>query len=109
VARFYGKVGYGVAVETPEGSGIWVDQIIELPYKGDVVRLSRNLVDAQQQNDNITLGSSISIVADQYAYSNFAFIKYVEYLGVLWKASTVEVQTPRIIITLGGVYNGPQD
>lgn len=107
MARFYGEVGYGNSVEDPPGSGKWVDVITEFPYYGDVIRNTRNLQSGEGLNSNITVGNSISIVADQYAIDHFISIKYVRWAGVLWTVTSVEVQSPRLILSLGEVYNGP--
>ena len=108
MARFYGVVGYAVdTVETPPESGVWVDEIIEFPYQGDVVRNSRVTASNEKVNDDISVSNSISIVADQYAIDHFFKIKYVKWEGVLWTVTTVEVRTPRLILEIGSVYNGP--
>ena len=107
MTRFYGKVGYGETVETSPGSGIWEDTIVEYSYYGDVVRDTRNVSDADKINDDITIGNSISVVADAYAYEHFFKMRYIEWMGQLWKVSEVEVQRPRLLLRLGGVYNGP--
>ena len=107
MARFYGQVGYGNSVETPPGSGVWKNDMVEFSYRGDVVRKSRTLDSGEKINNDITIGNSISIVADQYAYEHFAKIKYVRWAGVNWIVTTVEVQSPRLILSLGSVYNGP--
>ena len=107
MARFYGEVGYGIAVETPPESGIWVDGILEALYFGDVIRNTRKLEHGEGLNDDITVGNSISIVADQYAVEHFFDIRYVRWEGVLWTVPTVEVRSPRLILSLGSVYNGP--
>lgn len=105
MARFHGRVGYGEAVETTPG--VWVDQITERSYFGDVVRNSRNLREGENLNPNISVQNSISIVADAYANDHFFAIKYVEWSGVLWTVTKVDVQSPRLILTLGEVYRGP--
>lgn len=105
--KFYGRVGYGSSVETAPHSGVWVDQIVEVNYYGDIVRNTRQLREGATVNDDITVGNSISIVADAYANENFVNMRYVEWLGKLWTVSAVDVQPPRLILTLGGVYNGP--
>lgn len=105
--RFHGMVGYGESKEDPPESGVWVDKITEFPYYGDVIRASRSLNDGQHLNDNISLSNSISILADQYAYLNYAKIKYVMVQGVPWIVTSVEVRAPRLILTVGSVYNGP--
>lgn len=107
MARFHGEVGYGETVESPPGSGVWVDQITEFPYTGDVIRNSRRLESGEGLNDDISVGNSISIVADQHAIEHFFKIKYVRWAGVLWTVTTVEVRSPRLILSLGSVYNGP--
>lgn len=107
MARFFGEVGYGDSVETPPDSGIWVDVITEHPYTGDVIRNTRNLEAGEKVNSDITVSNSISIVADEYAIDHFFNIKYVKWAGVLWTVTSVEVRTPRLILSLGSVYNGP--
>ncbi len=107
MARFLGEVGYGDSVETPSGSGVWVDEITEFPYQGDVIRNTRNLKDGERVNDDIAVGNSISVVADEFAFEHFFNIKYVRWAGVLWTVTTVEVKSPRLILNLGSVYNGP--
>lgn len=108
MARFHGKVGYGNTVEAPKGSGVWVDEIVEHEYFGDVLRHSRRLDDPQARfNPDIVVVNSISIVADQYANQNYINIKYVEWDGVRWTVSSVEVRRPRLILYLGSPYNGP--
>jgi hypothetical protein len=107
MARFYGEVGYGDSVETPEDSGVWVDVITEFPYQGDVIRNTRQLENTDKVNDDVIVSNSISIVADQYAIDHFFNIRYVRWAGVPWTVSTVEVRSPRLILNLGSVYNGP--
>lgn len=104
--KFYGKVGYGVSVET--APGVWTDTITEVAYFGDVVRNSRKLQDGSKVNDDLSVENSISIVADAYAHEHFFAIRYVEWAGTLWTVSTVDVQIPRLLLRLGGVYNGPK-
>jgi len=106
MARFYGEVGYAEEnVETVPGS--YQDVIVEFSYYGDVIRKSRRLDDDQKVNFDITVGNSISILADEYASENFQAIRYVRWSGSLWIVTTVTVQRPRLILDLGGVYNGP--
>ena len=107
MARFHGVVGYGNTVENPVGSGIWEDQITEVPYYGDVVRNTRKLDEGENLNNDISVQNSISIVADQYAIEHFFLIKYVQWAGTLWTVTSVEVQSPRLLLRLGSVYNGP--
>lgn len=107
MAKFYGVVGYGYSIETPENSGVWVDQIVERSYYGDVVSNNRRLQENEKINDDIVTNNSISIVADPYAHNHFFAIRYVEWAGARWIVANVDVQSPRLILRLGGVYNGP--
>lgn len=103
--RFYGKVGYGETVES--APGVWQDTIVEYPYYGDVVKNTRRLQEGESLNNDLSVGNSISVVADAYANEHFFAIRYVEWAGALWTVSDVEVQSPRLLLRLGGVYNGP--
>lgn len=105
MAKWYGVVGY---VEPKETSpGVWKDVVTERNYFGDVLsNTSRWSAKTDSTNDNLDVNNRISIVADPFAYQNFHCIKFVEFMGAKWKVSSVEVQSPRLILTLGGVYNG---
>ena len=86
---------------------MWVDTITEVPYFGDVIRNTRKLESGESLNDDITVSNSISIVSDEYAIKHFFKIKYIRWEGVLWTVTSVEVKSPRLILSLGSVYNGP--
>jgi len=102
--RYYGKVGYVTSVEARPG--VWQDsEIVERPYYGEVLRYSRRWQGADQLNDNLTITNQISILADPYAYEHFSDIKYIYWKNTKWKVPTVEVNYPRLILTLGEVYN----
>lgn len=105
MARFFGRVGYGDTVET--APGVHTDEIIERSYFGDVIRNARNLKQGENLNADLSVQNSISILADAYANDHFFAIRYVEWAGVLWTVSSVEVQSPRLLLRLGEVYNGP--
>ena len=103
MARFYGSVGFAETRET--APGVWEEQIIERNYAGDVVRNTRRLQPSEQLNDNISINNQISILADPYAYDNFHSIRYITWMNSKWKVSSVEVQYPRLIMEIGGLYN----
>lgn len=104
MAKFYGKIGYGESVET--APGVYEDVITEFKYFGDVIRNTRQLQDGENLNSNITVSNSVSIVADAYANEHFFAIRYIEWMGALWTVTDVEVKSPRLILRMGGVYNG---
>jgi len=103
MAKWYGVIGYAKTVETKPG--VWKEQITERTYYGDLVRNTRNLQTADQLNDNINVANEISIISDPFANQNFHSMRYVEFMGAKWKITNVEVQYPRLILTIGGVYN----
>ena len=104
MAKFYGALGYAKTVETMPG--VWTEQITERDYYGDVIKNSRRLQSSDKVNDDININNQISIVADPYAINNFHSMRYAEFMGAKWKISDVEVQYPRLLLTLGGLYNG---
>lgn len=105
MAKFYGKIGY--AAEMVETSpGVWTNQIVERSYYGDSTRVVRRLQSTEHLNDDVVVSNEISIVADAFANQNFHAMRYVWYMDSRWKITNVEVQPPRLILTLGGVYNG---
>lgn len=104
MGKWFGKIGYAVTEETTPG--VWVEQITERNYYGDIIRNTRRLQTSDKLNDDINVSNEISIVADPFARENFHAMRYIEFMGTRWKVSSVEVQYPRLILSLGGVYNG---
>lgn len=102
--KWYGVIGYGETTETKPG--IWTEKITERSYYGDVIRNTRSLQSTDKVNSDINISNSISIISDPYANQNFHSIRYVEFMGTKWKVTNVEVQYPRLLLTIGGVYNG---
>ena len=105
MAKFYGNVYYGETEEREGRPGSYRTVLKERPYFGDVQKVSRRLESADKVNDEIIVNSVIRIVADAYAMEHFSEIRCVEYMATRWKVTSVEVDPPRISLTLGGVYN----
>ena len=103
MAKFYGKIGYVKTVETSKD--IWEDTIIERSYSGDILSNSRRWENSGDINDDVKIDSRISIVADSFALTSFHLMRYVEWMGVKWKITNSNIQHPRIILSLGGIYN----
>lgn len=104
MAKWFGKIGFAETVETKPG--VWTNQIETHEYYGDLIRNSRRLqTTADKVNDDINISNQLSIVADPYANENFHAMRYAEFMGTKWKITDVEVQYPRLILTLGGVWN----
>ena len=104
MAKFYGPVGYVETVET--APGVWREQITEHNHYGDVIRYIRRSQSADKLTDDVVIDNEISIVVDPYAMNNLQRIRYVEFMGAKWEVSNVNIRYPRLILTLGGVYNG---
>lgn len=104
MAKYYGMVGYAITVETRPG--VWEETITEHPYYGDVLRNVKRSESSENLNDNIDISNSISIIGDPFAYQNFHTIKYATFMGTKWKVSSVEVQYPRLVLSIGGEYIG---
>ncbi len=104
MAKWYGKVGYAITEET--SPGVWTEQFVEREYYGDLIRNHKRYENNQTLNDNITLQNEISIVCDPYALQNFQNIRYVEVMDSFWKVTAVDVQYPRLSLSIGGVYSG---
>jgi len=103
--RFHGKVGYGETVET--SPGVWEDVITERTAIGDIVRASRAMTEGESVNQTLSVGNSISILADAFATQHMMEMRYVTWQGVRWTVTDVAVERPRLVLTLGEVFNGP--
>lgn len=105
MAKFYGEIGYAENIE--KSPGVYMDVITVRNYYGDLLsNSSRWSTSSESTNDDLNINNRISILADPYAYQNFHSMKYVEFMGTKWKINSVEVRYPRLILTIGGVYNG---
>src|SRR5258705_4064899 len=106
--RFHGAVGYAASEET--SPGVWEEIITERTYYGDVIRNARRMVAPSQVppvlNVGLTLENSFSIVGDADAYANYMKMRYVEWEGNRWQITNVEVQRPRLILTIGAQWDG---
>lgn len=106
MAKWFGVIGFAETEETKPG--VWTEKITERNYYGDVTRNTSRLQSSDQLNDSVNVANVISIVADPFANQNFHAMRYIEFMGANWKISNVEVQRPRLLLTIGGVYNGEQ-
>lgn len=105
MARYCGKIGYATTVEV--SPGVWKDEITERKHYGDVLENNARWTPVSNStNDNLSLGNRFSIVADPYAEQNFHSMRYIEFMGTKWKITNITASRPRLIISVGGVYNG---
>lgn len=105
MAKFAGKIGFSKACET--SPGIWTENIIEKPYYGDIRKNNRRWEsNSNTTNDDILLQNTFSVIGNAYAYENCSAMRYIEYMGTKWKITNIEIEYPRLILTVGGIYNG---
>ena len=104
MAKVYGAIGFAVNTET--SPGVWKDVITERNYKGDVLKISRREEQRESLNPNLTINNRISVIADAFANENIFAIRYITWMGSKWSITSVEVERPRLILTIGGVYHG---
>lgn len=103
MARYHGYVGYAIDVEAYPG--VWEEQISEHEYFGDVIKNRMNIQQSGNVNAKITISNSISIIADPFAYEHVYAMRYVTYLNKKWTITNIDIQRPRLILTIGGLYN----
>jgi hypothetical protein len=103
MGKYYGAIGYAESSETKPG--VWTSSITEKKVFGDVIINTKKSENPGQVNDNVVIHTQISFLADPYALLNFHLIKYATYLGNKWRVTIASVQYPRLVLTLGGVYN----
>lgn len=104
MAKYFGNVGYVEELET--APSVFTQSVVERPYYGDELVVNRRLDKGESINDNVEIGNQFSILADAYAYEHFFAIRYLTWLGQRWKVTKVTVQRPRLIMEIGGVWNG---
>lgn len=101
--KFCGNIGFALTVKT--APGVFEEKIEEHKYFGDVTKNYRRLQDGAKVNSDINVSVEISIIADPFAERNFHSIRYVEFMGAKWNIENVDVQYPRLILSIGGLYN----
>lgn len=104
MAKFCGKVGYITSIE--KSPGIYENVSEEYIYYGDITNISKRWQTNENLNDDIRLEQNVSIMADSYAWENYWKIRYVIIDDIAWRVTNVQVSRPRLILYIGGIYNG---
>ena len=104
MAKFYGKIGYVMTTETRPG--IWEKVVVEKTYAGELNRFTRRWQNGVKINDDVNINAQLSVIADSYLLENMHCIRYVKMNKVAWEVVSIEPQHPRLLLELGGVYNG---
>lgn len=105
MSKYYGKIGFAEQVKSETSPGVWNEKVIERPYSGDLIRRFQSNASGNTVNTEININNDFSIVGDQYAYSHYHLIVYVTYMGVKWSVTSITPEYPRLILSVGGVYN----
>lgn len=109
MAKFYGTVGFVWTEERlidGEPSGIYDSITDEHNYKGDILQMHYGYQQSGEVNDDVKVSNRISFVADPFAYQHFPSIAYVKWMGSKWKVTDIELNYPRLNLSIGGIYNG---
>lgn len=104
MTKFAGLVGYATQEETVPG--VWSPVEKPVMMKGDVISQSSSVQNDGKVNSDITLNHRVSLIGDAYAFENYYNLKWIEINGRKWEISSVELRRPRLIVTVGGLYNG---
>ena len=106
MAKYFGNIGF---VHTTESSpGVYLEEVQRKPYSGEVIKSSSRVQQGPNVNDDIVINNVVSIISDPFADNNYFAIRFLEMAGASWKVTNVELRRPRLLLTLGGVYNGPK-
>ena len=108
MARFHDKVGFLIPRDNQE-TGVADTVPVEKPYYGKIDEHVRSWRDTDSTNDDLVLSNKIAITANDYAFKHMSSIAYVHYMGGYWKVTSIRLAKPEIILTLGGVWNGPTE
>lgn len=108
MARFYGAVGFDRGErELPGAVGVWAPRRMEeRHYYGTILKHNRRWDNGENVNDDLNVTNRISIVADDETFRHCSGIRYVRWMGACWKVVSFEIARPRLILSLGGVWNG---
>lgn len=103
--KYVGNIGF-LSSNTEVTGGIATQPIISKRYFGEIITTSSRLQTQDKINPDVTINNSIAILLDGYLNNNLSNIVYVEFLNKKWSVSSIELRHPRVILSLGGLYNG---
>lgn len=110
MAKYFGIIGFAETIETDPVNhpGVYEEVVTERQYYGDILSNNRRYERGEGLNDDLNVRNEISILADPFAITNFSKMKYLTWLGSKWKVTDVKVDFPRMTLSVGGIYNGPE-
>ena len=98
--RYSGRIGFKITAPREPGSTIYVPTIVWKKYKGNVPRMMSKWT--------IDMSNTISIVADVFLSHNYRSIFAIEFAGEFWNVKNIQINPPRLEMTIGGVYTGDE-
>lgn len=103
---YYGRIGYVSTSQDPDHPTTWNESVSWRYYPGELSALSHRWMNsAEDSNSNINITNKLSIIADPYMCQNASAIRYVELMGSAWYVDSIQIEYPRIILSVGGVAN----
>lgn len=104
--KFHGFLGFVKFVESGTSPGKFDVVEEEIPVKGDLLRnaLKYEPVEGNEKL-NMAISNRFSFIAPNRVFENFEFLKFITWNNVRWNISNIEVNSPRLIVSISGVYN----
>lgn len=104
MGRFAGYLGFVIDEEIKPG--VFQPKAVEKFYKGTTKNIYRRWDQPQEVDDQLTLSEEITVVTNSYLLENIGALRYVVQYGTKWAVKSIHHDRPRLVITLGGEYNG---
>ena len=104
--KWFGKIGFVMTVQDEVRPSKWIEKVVEKEFYGEVIKNYRRWEQGLSTNDDTNISNQISVLADGFAINNLQYMKYIEFSGAFWKINSIDIQAPRLILGIGGVWNG---
>ena len=106
--KYFGNVGFVMTKLSKTIPDVYEEEVVTKPYHGDILEPRMRFTKGEHQLDDVDIPNKFSLLLDAFAMENFQYIKFIEWMGARWKVTEVDLGYPRITLSIGGVYNGPQ-
>lgn len=101
--KYRGRIAYAYHEETSPGI---FEEFTQVRYRrGDVQEERRSLAYREFVNGERSMNLKLSIVADKFDFAHFSDMVWAELYGKKWVVESAVPASPRINITLGGLYH----
>lgn len=95
-----------VFFQTQDQQIISVPTYVERGYRGDVMRDFKYSRSGDRIFSDVSLGTSIKVLADGYMNAHYLEALYCLWEGQRWTISNVQIDRPNAILQLGQLYRG---